>query len=780
MMRFCLLLLFGCLLTTLAAQAPTQTVRGTVADKDTREPLIGAVVRILAANPALGAVTDTEGRFVLKNVPIGRQQIECTSVGYTTWLSDPTIVNSARELTLAIELTEQAVEGNAVVISGKKFGNEPLNEVAILSARSFSADETQRYASSVNDPGRMAQGFPGVQPSRDNRSDIVVRGNSGIGLLWRLEGIDIPNPNHFARRGSSGGGITVFSASMLGHSDFSTGAFPAEYGNAYSGVFDIRFRKGNAEKRQYTFRAGILGLDFSTEGPFRKGGRATYLLNYRYSTLGILNKMGIYLVGEKVQNSFQDLSFNVFLPSKNGRHMWTVWGIGGLSDEIERPLADTARWQQYTDYLGGDFVTNMGAVGTTHTAQIGDDAFVKTSLAIMGQDVLFTDDTFSRRDLERGFNLNHERYRENRVVLSSFFNKKYNPRVTLRTGVFLTQINYNLDRTTLGDTTYIDATGGTQLAQPYAQLRLRPHPRLSVNLGVHGTWLALNDQYAVEPRVGVKFQLAENQSISAAWGLHSKVLPIGNYFTRIGGVEVNRDANFVRAQHLVVGYDLLPGRSSRFHVEGYVQRFRDVPISAVAGSTWSILNTIDGFAKQPLVNEGGGHNVGLDLTLEQSFRRGVFFLLGTSVSRSRYSVRQRVEFPTAFDSGLSATFMGGKEWAVGSRSVLQVGTKLIYNGGQRLTPLLADQPISRYSREPLLDQSRAFSERVAAYFRPDVRVAWRRNATRAAWTLALDIQNVANRRNVDALSRDYDPDTNAWVYRQQSGLTPILSFQIDL
>jgi hypothetical protein len=761
------------------AQIPIQIIRGTVIDKDTRELLIGATVSIKDANPSMGTVTDIDGKFALPAVPTGRLQVQCAYIGYSTWLSDPFILNSAREQTLAIELTQESVSGNEVVISAKKFGNEPLNEVSILSARSFSVDETQRYAASANDPGRMAQGFSGVQPSRDNRSDIVVRGNSGIGLLWRLEGIDIPNPNHFARRGSSGGGITVFSVSMLGNSDFSTGAFPAEYGNAYSGVFDIRLRKGNSEKRQYTFRAGILGLDFSTEGPFKKGGRATYLLNYRYSTLGILNKMGIYLVGERVSNTFQDLSFNVYVPSKNGKSMLTFWGIGGVSSEIEVAKKDTTTWKQYSDYVGGDFLTNMGAVGATYLTPAGHDAYIKTHLAVMGQDILFTDDTFNTRNISLKNTVNREKYKEGRIVLSSFYNKKISSRINLRTGVFLNQILYDLDRKTQGEATPIAAKGSTQLIQPYAQLRLRPSERLTVNLGVHAMYLTLNQQHSVEPRVGVKYQLDEKQSLSAGWGVHSRMLPIGNYFTQIGGVEVNRDANFIRAQHYVLGYDLLPGRNLRFHIEGYYQRFKDVPVADQAGSSWSILNTMDGFAKYRLINTGGGNNRGIDITIEQSFRKGAFFLIGTSLSRSRYTDAQGREFSTAYDSGISATFMGGKEWRVSKTGVIQLGTKLIYNGGQRLTPLLDNQPVSRYSRDPLLDDSKAFTDKIDAYFRPDLRVSYRKNARKAAWQVALDIQNVANRKNMDALSRRYDPDTNNWVYRSQSGLTPILSFQLD-
>ncbi|MEL6942824.1 MAG: carboxypeptidase-like regulatory domain-containing protein, partial [Bacteroidota bacterium] len=190
--------------------AQTQTIRGVVLDKDTQQPLIGATVEVSDLASPIGNVTDIDGSFVLDNVPVGRHIITAQYLGYDTYSNEGVILNSAKELVLQIELTESVAALNEVVVRAFK-GNEPLNELAVVSTRSFSVEETQRYAASANDPGRMAMGLPGVQASRDNRSDIVIRGNSSVGLLWRLNGIDIPNPNHFARRGSSGGGITIFS-----------------------------------------------------------------------------------------------------------------------------------------------------------------------------------------------------------------------------------------------------------------------------------------------------------------------------------------------------------------------------------------------------------------------------------------------------------------------------------------------------------------------------------------------------------------------------------------
>jgi hypothetical protein len=160
----------------------------------------------------------------------------------------------------------------------------------------------------------MSASFVGVVSPNDGGNNISVRGNSPYGFLWRMEGIDIPNPNHFANAATSGGGISILSAQILANSDFLTGAFAAEYGNALAGVFDLRLRKGNNEKREYTIQAGLLGIDLEAEGPVSPGSAHSYLVNYRYSTLSMLANLGLE-VGDAITN-FQDISFNVTLPTK--------------------------------------------------------------------------------------------------------------------------------------------------------------------------------------------------------------------------------------------------------------------------------------------------------------------------------------------------------------------------------------------------------------------------------------------------------------------------------
>ena len=781
------LLFFHIAISSALLSQTSQTIKGSVLDRVSKQPLVGASVKIADVQPLMGASTNLDGNFRIENVPLGRHRLEVSFVGYETYFSDNNILNAAKELDLTVELVEATTTTQTVVVSAKKTGNEPINELSIVSARSFTAEQTQRFAASANDPGRMAMAFPGVQPSRDARSDIVVRGNAGFGLLWRVEGIDIPNPNHFARKGSSGGGITIFSTSMLGTSDFSSGAFPAEYGNAFSGVFDMKFRKGNTERQEYTFKAGLLGLDFSTEGPLSKNG-ASYLINYRYSTLGILNKMGIHLVGARIDNTFQDLSFNLYMPSKNKKTVWTLWGIGGLSREFEK-VNDTLK--TYDDREQYEFKTNMGAAGLTHSYLINNQSFVKTTIAIMNQKITNDEDTITGI----GGKLNRvltENFTEGRLTLSSYYSRKLGAKTSLKTGFIASRMFYNLQADLLKSFQkpyYLDIkthnTEGAYLLQPYAQIRYRATDKLTLNGGIHALVFSLNNTSSIEPRAGLQYKLADNQTLSLGYGLHGKVLPIGIYYNSTlgslsGGVEKeypNLDLKPIKAHHLIAAYDVLFGNNFRFHTEGYLQQLWHVPVSPDVRSTYAYINDLQGFGNRRLVSEGKARNLGLDLAFEKIFQKGAFFILSTSIFHSTYQPLNGQTYSTQYDSKFSAAFIGGKEWQAGAKGIFQLGGKMILNGGQPISPLAAIQ--DGYSRIPTLDESQPFSLNTKTYFRPDLRLAYRHDGAKSAYTLALDIQNIALMKNIDGTRREYDPTTNKWVDWVQGSLVPVLSYQID-
>ena len=776
--------IFFCLLMAVKfsySQNLTQTIKGIVIDKDNRRPLAGATISIADDSLQQAVLSKDNGEFILTNIPVGRRRIQCTYSGYENYITDNILLNSAKEEELVIELEQHYRQQVEVVVKALRNPKQPVNKSAVVSTRSFTPEETNRYAASVNDPSRMALSFPGVQPTRDARSDIIIRGNSAAGMLWRLEGIDIPNPNHFARKGSSGGGITIFSSSMLDNSDFSSGAFPAEYGDALSGVFDMRFRKGNKEKDQYTFKAGIIGLDFSAEGPFKKG-QSSYLLNYRYSTLGILSALGFHLTDEREDNTFQDLSFNLNFTSKNNRSVFNFWGISGLSKEDYAPVKNVNEWDEYNDYAIYDFKTNMGAAGIGHSLQIGKTGLLKTSLAIMDQKITYVDDTLNTQ--KTSYIINDELYKNSRLSLAISYNTKISSAINWKSGAFISRIGYRFQRgfydfdASVYRNSVIHGTGNTCLFQPYTQLNIKISQKLTFNAGLHVLYLSLNKTKSIEPRASFQYRIKPNHSISLAVGRHGKTLPLGSYFYRAtDGSLPNLDLEMMKSTHFVAAYDWLMKKNWRLHIEAYLQKLTDIPVLNDVNRTFWLLNMIDGYANEALVSSGTGRNKGVDITVEKFFSKGWFMLTGFSFFNSTYSPLNGKTYNTQYNSRSSGSFTTGREWKWKRNKTFIAGGKFLYNGGMPISPLLAGVAVN--SREPVLDETRPYSEKVPSYFRTDARVSLRKDKTKTAWILALDIQNLLAIKNTDALSRRYDPSINQWVYKKSSGLIPVISYQVD-
>ena len=316
-----------------------QTVRGVIIDTDTKIPLIGATIIIEGTDPLMGTIAGLDGNFRFEGVPVGRYNIRITYVGYEPFITSEVLVGSGKEVVLNIELKESFLSLDEVVVRASSNKDKPVNSMAMVSARTFSVEETSRYAGGLDDPARLAAAFAGVTTTQTTSNAIIIRGNSPRGVLWRFEGVDIPAAFHFPNVDFiGGGGFTVLSNQMLRNSDFFTGAFPAEYGNASSGVFDIKMRTGNSEKREYTAGISLIGTDFSAEGPFVKGGNATYLFNYRYSTLGLLGP----LMNFPNLPTYQDLSFKFDFPTKNAGK-FSFWGLGADDINIKTEETDSTK-----------------------------------------------------------------------------------------------------------------------------------------------------------------------------------------------------------------------------------------------------------------------------------------------------------------------------------------------------------------------------------------------------------------------------------------------------
>jgi hypothetical protein len=769
-------------------QKPTQTIHGIITDQQTLQTLPGATVTISSPNYKNSVISDSAGKFTLTKIPVGRVAIQVQYIGYEPYSMPDFLVTSTKEPYLTISLSPGAIATDEVVISASKNAFEPLNELSVVSTRSFTAEETERMPAGINDPARAALSYPGVQRGQDDtENQIVVRGNSPIGILWRLEGVDIPNPNHFAIIGSSGGGVSVFSAQLIAKSDFSTGGFSAEYGNALSGAFDIRFRNGNFEHRENRFKLSVLGMDFSTEGPIKKG-RSSYLVNYRYSTLGLLSSMGIYLVGERVTNNFQDLSFNLTFRSKSGKSVQTVFGLGGLSEERYLPVSDPNKRiigsaNQWEDRVKP---ANMGAMGYTWTYLPDTRSYIKAVVAVMGSEIQRMSDTLDLQD--QRFRFETQKYTDKRLVSSVTYQRKLTDKTVLKTGLIFNQIFFDfykntIPRTSVNDInqiqrkTSIQGSGQTQQLQQYVSLHHDISPKLSVNAGYHFLMLMANKSTSLEPRVSLQLKPTANQRLSLAYGLHGRILPLMAYYFKDSlGNYPNLNLKMLKAHHGVLAYHLYTKSKMRFSAETYVQQLINVPIKPDATATYWMLNNSSDFPEFATVSKGKGLNYGLDLSLEKLFSNSYYFLVTGSLLKSTYSTLTGLSYNSRFNTGFSTSYTGGKEFPLKNGGILQLGMRYLLNGGFRYTPF--DQTLSGIQGSFVPLKNGDFSQQVPAYKRLDGRIAYRYNRKKLAGNISIDVQNILNRINASSISYNAATNTTKIEYRG-SGFVPVLSFQFD-
>lgn len=511
----------------------TQTVKGKVIDEDSKTPLIGVNIILKNSDPIVGVTTDIDGNFKIRNVPIGRQSFIVSYIGYENVFINEVLVETGKELVLNISMPESIEELDAVVVIAKDNKTVPLNKMATVSATQITVESTSRIAAGINDPARTIQSTAGIAASSDKGNDLVIRGNSPRGVLWRMEGVEIPNPNHFSNEGSSGGGVSALSTQVLSNSDFFTGAFPAEYGNALSGVFDLKLRNGNYDNREYTAQIRVMGVQFAAEGPFIKGKKASYLFNYRYSTFELLDDLAGINLGGTVP-SWQDLSFKVHLPSSNAGN-FSVWGLGGLSSSQELADSDTSNWESSDDALQESVQHILGVTGLSHNYWFyNSKTYIKTTIAQSYSANDLFEDTISYSF--ESFAISDVFFSYKTVTANSFINHKFNARHTIRIGATykfqqfeLSMNDYNYD--TQEHIQIIDNLGSTDNYESYIQWKYKITSRVEANTGVHASLYNLNNQKTLEPRLGVKWKQNDKNTFTCGFGLHSRLESISIYLS---------------------------------------------------------------------------------------------------------------------------------------------------------------------------------------------------------------------------------------------------------
>ena len=785
----------------------TQNVKGKIVDAESQYPLIGAKLYLTSLDSSIveRAMTDPDGFFIFKNIPIGKYNLRST---YFMYLTDARsiIINSGKEVVVNIMLQEDITTTDEIEIVGRKNG-EVLNEMAMISAQQFSVEETDRYAGSRADPARMASNFAGVQGADDSRNDIVIRGNSPIGLLWKVEGIDIPNPNHFAVSGSTGGPVAIINNKILDNSDFFMSAFPADYGNSIAGVFDLRLRHGNADKHELTGQFGFLGTEIMAEGPINRERKSSYLVMGRYSTLSIFQAMGIS-IGTDAVPVYGDGAFKLSFPLEKGGHIG-VFGMGGAST-IDIKISDQTTFTEEA-FGEGDrdqyFRTAMGVVGLTYKKSLSQKTYFESTIA-QTYDRQRANHDFLIRSLDTSivsgsqtvqirtdsiYPLMGYQFENYKTALFASINHKITKQHIIRAGInidgfYINNLDTALNQTQDAFVLRHDYTGTALLIQPFVQYKWKVNPKMDFTAGIHSQYFSMSESWSyAEPRLGWQLRLKNRQLLKAGAGLHSQTQPLYQYTYQRSNPQgnperLNMDMDFTRSLHTAVGYEKTFKKSLKLKTEAYYQYLYNIPVDQFP-SAFSLINQGSGFQRffpNELVNEGTGTNYGVELTLQKYFDKSFYFLITGSLFESKYKGSDGVERNTDFNGNYAVNFLAGKEFKINDNNMISAGIKVTGAGGRRYGYVDVDQTLA--NNELVFQDSLFNTRQFRDYFRLDFKVTYRLNTPKLTHEIGLDLVNITNRQNILGLAYApnlADPSAEPIAERYQLGFLPIFYYRVD-
>jgi hypothetical protein len=762
----------------------TQTVKGIVTDEQSGNVLYSVTISVEGLPVNISAGTDSLGNFKLKNVPVGRQTFRASMIGYEDAIAANIEITSSKEVIIEIKLREKVKKLEGITINTGKAKNKALNEMAVVSARQFSVDEAVRYSGTRNDPSRMAQNFAGVGGTNDARNDIVIRGNSPSGVLWRMDGIDIPNPNHFSTLGATGGAVSILNTNTLKNSDFLTSAFPSQYGNAVAGVFDMRLRNGNNEKYEFLAQAGFNGFEFMGEGPLSKKNQSSFLIDYRYSLIAAVQSLGLSVGTGDATPNYQDLHFKLHIPTKKwGTFDW--FGLGGES-HIKFPFDTKDNLYASNDGTLRDrnFKSTTAVTGLTNTYFFNNNTSGKLILAVSGFESKYKEEIV---DIGKPSRVAYDK-RNVQIKYSAgyTFNKKISSKNQFTAGIVadVSKLSLRQDYIPDGDSTistFVNSKANALLLKAFGNWAHRFNDELSTNIGLYYQQFTLNNTWSIEPRWNIKYQFRNNQSLSFGAGLHSQLQPLEVYFYQskntTGQTELtNKNLDLLKSVHTVLGYDASLSRHLRFKTEVYGQYIYDAAVEKLS-SPFSMLNSGAGFYfpdKTNLVNGGKGYNYGVEITLERFLHKGFYYLITGSLFQSKYKGSDAVWHNTAFNTNFVCNGLVGKEFTISKKSSFALDTKIGISGGQHYTPF--DVTASQRDGYVVFKEDEAYSLRNNTYWRWDLKFSYIRNGKNITQKIYIDLQNLTNRDNIYV--RTLNPKTGVTGEINQIGFFPNINYQV--
>ncbi len=760
--------------------AQQQDIKGKVVNSFTEQPIQDVQIKVLLNDSlVISSFSDENGDFLFKNVALGIYDIAFVHIEFESFILPDVTLTSSRPTILNIKLIEAFKQLETFNLNPKKDRSKNNNEMVTNSVKTIYLQDMQKLAGSLDDPIRVAGMMAGVtSDAAFSENFISIRGNAPRGLKYYLEGVEIINPSHFARIGSSGGTFTVFSMQLLDKSDFFTGAFPAEYSNAMSGILDVNFRNGTQASRQYSITAGTLGLDIAAEGPLSSKQKATYLFNYRYSVVGMAR-----LIGYPTVPTYQDLSFILNFPIEKGKIK--VFGIAGTSDRKRTAFADSTLWEADIDRYNLSLRSDMIMVGSSYEKSLSENSVLKATL--IGNAFRQIDNrNYLLNDYAEIIRSNNE-YRSMPITGAVSLRHKFSRRHTNKTGIsyeYATHdwevLRYDFENAVLD--TNVLGNGTSQTTKAFTQSRILITEKLALNLGLSAIHYDVNQKLSIEPRVGISYQTKGKGKLSLALGKHSQIEHFATYMYQTRDslnqlIKPNQNLDFVKAYHIIGGFRTTIFKNHYLNIETYYQYLYDIPTQR--GGTFSMANISELQEMRRLENIGLGENYGIDFGIERYASKGLYYMINASLFESFYIDGNGDRRSTEFDQKFNVKFLAGKEYVVGKKSgktnFLSWNTNVAYVGGRPYTPI--DLMASELNEETVRNEPLAYSLREQNLLFVDVTFTYKINKPKRTVNWSLQIKNIFS--NGNAIYREYDPLLKQEVTVKSSSFFPNLSYKIE-
>lgn len=766
-----------------------QSLRGVVRAADTNEPLTGATLSLYAGKAGATPVTlasNPEGVFEFDNLRPGYYRCEVALQGFETTYFNEILIAAGKDQVLEFSLRRTASTLPEVTIAASVPGRramQPLSEIPLT------RDQTLRLPAMYFDPARLAAAYPGVAQTDDGTNHMSIRGNSPAYVRWRLEGLDIVNPNHLPNAGTftdapatGGGGVLMFSAQMIDNASLLTGAFPAGYGDAVGGVMDMNLRAGNKRQHEFTAQAGLIGLDLAAEGPLgKKNGQSSYLFNYRYSTVGLLGQLGVSFGDEQI--NFQDLSFHIHSSGKNGAQ-YSLFGLGGLSANQFSRKADSTEIKYDKDFYNIDFSSATGVAGGSARWRIGQKAWLKTALVYSRQENDWSKDNPVQLDTFSSWDRRVEERFSGSIELrvsakqSQWYFGAQTTRIYFRGDVFQVVI--------LGPPTWsffypYNTSNAYWNSQPYARWEwTSANGRFATQLGSQIHYNTVYRKAAPTLRGAISYKPAAAHKLVLSAGMYKQDAPVWTQFVtgRFGSFIGSYRPPYISSNQAGLRYIYTPNNQWRFSVEGFLQHTSDIPHYSQANA--SLYNNPEAIHEFPLSSDSEVQNTGLEFSAERFLQNGWFVLANATVFDSKYRVQNGEWLDSRWDIGRLSNLTFGKEWvrekSASLTRTIGVGARGVWTGGIREADI--DLGASVANNRTVYNETLGYYRDYPDYLRFDIRVYWKKSlGDRRNSTFALDIQNVTGRQNL--AYHFYDPYTRNIENKFQLGPIPNFSWKVE-